>query len=158
MRLLLLSRWVLVGWPRFGNHYLHNKAYGRKGVAGLIAPKPCGFLNVLDKGVPLWKAMNFPRSGGRSQAGKRRMREIRPSGDRRKGPLLNSGAALRRQPRSCLWMCCRRLKGGGDAFALLHLGLTSRFRGKDFLLGLSCFNLLVVLIHSVIPFLKFCAG
>ena len=62
---------------------------------------------------PLWKAMNFPRSGGRSQAGKRRKRESRPSGDRRKGPLLNSGAALRRQPRSCLWMCCRRLKGGG---------------------------------------------
>jgi hypothetical protein len=24
---------------------------------------------------------------------------------------------------------CRRLKGGGEAFALLHLGLTSRFRG-----------------------------
>jgi hypothetical protein len=60
-----------------------------KGVAGLIAPKPCGFLNVLDKGIPLW-AMNFPRSGARSQAAKR---EIRPSGDRRKGPLLNSGAA-----------------------------------------------------------------
>ena len=114
---------------------------------------------MLDKGIPLWKAMNFPRSGGRSQAGKRRMREIRPSGDRRKGPLLNSGAALRRQPRLCLWMCSRRLKGGGDAFALLHLGLTSRFRGRrDFLLGLSCFNLLVVLIHSVIPFLKFCVG
>ena len=33
-------------------------------------------------------------------------------------------------------MCCRRLKGGGDAFAQLHLRLTSRFRGKDFLLGL----------------------
>jgi len=32
---------------------------------------------------------------------------------------------------------CRWLKGGGDAFALLHLGLTSRFRGEDFLLGLS---------------------
>ena len=30
--------------------------------------------------------------------------------------------------------------------------------GKDFLLGLSYFNLLVVLIHSVIPFLKFCFG
>jgi hypothetical protein len=29
---------------------------------------------------------------------------------------------------------------------------------EDFLLGLSCFNLLMVLIHSVIPFLKFCAG
>jgi hypothetical protein len=71
------------------------------------------------------KAMNFPRSGGRSQAAKRRMREIRPNGDRRKGSLLNSGAALRRQPRSCWWMSCRRLKGGGDAFALLHLGLTS---------------------------------
>ena len=63
-------------------------------MAGLIAPKPCGFLNVLDKGIPLWKAMNFPRSGGRSQAGKRRMRESRPSGDRRKGPLLNSGALV----------------------------------------------------------------
>jgi hypothetical protein len=48
---------------------------------------------VLDKEIPLWKAMNFPRCGGRSRAGKRRMREIRPSGDRRKGPLLNSGAA-----------------------------------------------------------------
>jgi hypothetical protein len=32
------------------------------------------------------------------------------------------------------------------------------FSGKDFLLGLTCFNLLVVLIHSVIPFLKFCVG
>jgi hypothetical protein len=30
--------------------------------------------------------------------------------------------------------------------------------GGDFLLGLSCLNLLVVLIHSVIPFLKFCVG
>jgi len=30
--------------------------------------------------------------------------------------------------------------------------------GKEFLLGLSGFNLLVVLIHSVIPFLKFCVG
>jgi hypothetical protein len=38
------------------------------------------------------------------------MREIRPSGDRRKGPLSNSGTALRRQPRSCLWMCCRGLE------------------------------------------------
>ena len=73
-----------------------------KGVAGLIAPKPCGFLNMLDKGIPLWKARNFPRSRGRSQVAKRRMREIRPSGDRRRGPLLNSGAALRRQPRSVL--------------------------------------------------------
>ena len=52
-------------------------------------------LRILERagqGNPLWKAMNFPRSGGRSQAGKRRMREIRPSGDRRKGPLSNSGA------------------------------------------------------------------
>ena len=49
-------------------------------------------------------------------------------------------------------------ESGGDAFALLHLGFTSRFRGKEFLLGLSGFNLLVVLIHSVIPFLKFCVG
>gem|GEM_PF-4474463 len=57
-----------------------------------------------------------------------------------------------------LWMCCRRLKRGGEAFALFHLSLKSRFRGKDFLLGLSCFNLLVVLIHSVIPFLKFCVA
>ena len=32
------------------------------------------------------------------------------------------------------------------------------FGGKEFLLGLSGFNLLVVLIHSVIPFLKFCVG
>jgi hypothetical protein len=86
------------------------------------------------------------------------MREIRPSGDRRKGLLLNSGAALRRQPSSFLWMCCRRPKGGGDAFALLHLGLTSRFRGERLPIGLSCFNLLLVLIHSVIPFSKFCVG
>jgi hypothetical protein len=109
---------------------LRTEEHFRKGVTGLIAPKPCGFLNVLDKGIPLSKAMNFARSGGRSQAAKRRMREIRPSGDRRKGPLLNSGATLRRQPRSFLWMCCRRLKGGGNGFALFHLGLTSRFRGK----------------------------
>ena len=95
-------------------------------------------LRILERagqGPPLWKATNFPLSGERSQAGKRRMRESRPSGDRRKGPLLNSGAALRRQPRSCLWMCCRRLKGGGDAFALLHLGLTSRFRGERLTIG-----------------------
>jgi hypothetical protein len=90
--------------------------------------------DVLDKGIPLWKAMNFPRSGGRSDAAKRRMREIRRSGDR-KGPLLNSGAALRRQPRSCFWMCCRRQKGGGDVFAPLHLGLTSRFRGERLPIG-----------------------
>ena len=32
-------------------------------------------------------------------------------------------------------MCCRRLKGGGDAFALLHLGLTSRFRGERLPIG-----------------------
>ena len=43
---------------------LRTEEYFRKGGAGLIAPKPCGFLNVLDKGIPLWKAMNFPRSGG----------------------------------------------------------------------------------------------
>ena len=55
-------------------------------------------------------------------------------------------------------MYCRRLKGSGEAFALVHLGLTSRFRGEDFLLGLSYFNLLVVLIHSVIPFMKLCVG
>src|SRR3984893_13239518 len=81
-------------------------------------------LERVDKGIPLWKAMNFPRSDGRSQAGKRRRRQIRPSGDRRKGPLLNSGAALRRQPRSCLWMCRRRLKGGGDVFRVFG-GMTS---------------------------------
>ena len=81
---------------------LRTEEYFRERGAGLIAPKPCGFLNVLDKGIPLWKAMNFPRSGGRSEAAKRRMREIRPSEDRRKGPLLNSGAALRRR-----W-CCNR--------------------------------------------------
>src|SRR5580698_10001788 len=55
-------------------------------------------LRILERagqGPPLWKATNFPLSGERSQAGKRRMREIRPSGDRRRGPLLNSGAALR---------------------------------------------------------------
>jgi hypothetical protein len=39
---------------------LRTEEHFRKGVAGLIAPKPCGFLNVLDKGIPLWKAMNFP--------------------------------------------------------------------------------------------------
>ena len=90
-------------------------------------------LRILERagqGNPPMEGDELPRSGGRSQAGKRRMREIRPSGDRRKGPLLNSGATLRRQPRSFLWMCCRRLKGGGNGFALFHLGLTSRFRGK----------------------------
>jgi hypothetical protein len=54
-------------------------------------------------------------------------------------------------------MCCRRMKGGGEAFALLHLGLTSRFRGKDFLLGLSYFNLLVVTHpqrHSILEVLR----
>jgi hypothetical protein len=114
--------------------YCVRRGTSGKGLGGLIAPKPCGFLNVPDKGISLWKAMNFPRSGGRS-TGKWRMREIRPSGDRRKGPLLNSGAAFRRQPRSRLLMSCHRLKGGGDAFALLHLGLTSRFRGERLPIG-----------------------
>jgi hypothetical protein len=87
------------------------------------------------------------------------MREIRPSGDRRKGPLLNSGDPLRLQPRSCLWMCCRRLKGGRGCFCATPFRSHIAFSGgKDFLLGLSCFNLLAVLIHSVIPFLKFCVG
>src|SRR5713226_760397 len=68
-----------------------------KGVAVAIAPKPCGFSNALEKGIPLWKATNFHRSGRRSQAGKWRMGEIRPvSAGKRKGPLLSSVLVLSR--------------------------------------------------------------
>jgi len=78
---------------------LRTRSTSGKGVAGLIAPKPCGFLNVLDKGIPLWKAMNFPRSGGRSQAGKAANERDSAKRDRREGPLLNSGDPVRLQPR-----------------------------------------------------------
>jgi hypothetical protein len=62
-----------------------------KGVAVAIAPKPCGFSTALEKGIPLWKATNFHRSGRRSQAGKWQMGDIRPvSVRKRKGPLLSS--------------------------------------------------------------------
>jgi len=71
-------------------------------------------LRILERagqGNPPLEGDELPRSGGRSQAAKRRMREIRPSGYRTKGPLLNSGAALRRQPRPCVWMCGRPWNG-----------------------------------------------
>jgi hypothetical protein len=102
---------------------LRTEEYFRKGVAGLIAPKPCGFLNVLDKGIPLWQAMNFPRSRARSQAAAKRMREIRPSGDRRKGSLLNSGAAPSPSAEIVLVDVLSPTERRRDAFALLHLGL-----------------------------------
>ena len=51
-----------------------------------------------------------------------------------------------------------RILGSDIAGRIAAVGSgVQRFR-KDFLLGLSCFSLLVVLIHSVIPFLKFCVG
>ena len=47
-------------------------------------------------------------------------------------------------PRECLRMCCRRLKGGGGCFCPTPFRSHIAFSGgKDFLLGLSCFNLLV---------------
>src|SRR6202162_756072 len=68
-----------------------------KGVAVPIAPKPCGFSDAPEKGIPLWKATHFHRSGRRSQAGKWRTGKIRSiSEDKRKGPLLSRVLVLTR--------------------------------------------------------------
>ena len=56
-------------------------------------------------------------------------------------------------------MCCRRLESAVVRLLCYSIYVSSWVLGEeDFLLGLSCFNLLMVLIHSVIPFLKFCVG
>src|SRR6202171_3213988 len=90
-----------------------------KGVAVAIAPKPCGFSNALEKGIALWKATNFHRSGRRSQAGKWRMGEIRPvSAGKRKGPLLSSALVLSRisAPISTLAAFQRMVLADANAF------------------------------------------
>jgi hypothetical protein len=88
-----------------------------------------------DELPPDWRKKPGRKAANERDSAKRRQKK------RRKGPLLSSGAALCRQPRSCLGMCCRRLKNGGDAFALLRLGLTSRFRGERLPIG-------SILLHS----------
>src|SRR6266851_3470321 len=102
--------------------YVPRSIFG-KGVAVAIAPKPCGFSNALEKGIPLWKATNFHRSGRRGQAGKWRMGEIRPvSAGKRKELLLSSVLVLSRiSPKSPPLPRSREVLADANAFGELLL-------------------------------------
>jgi hypothetical protein len=95
-----------------------------------IAPKPCGFSNALEKGIPQWKAMNFLRSGRRSQARKLRMGEIQSASEgKRKRSLLSSGAAradLAQLPQNDP-STCRALQLPGVACSLFSKGVDLQY-------------------------------
>ena len=64
---------------------LRTEEYFRERCRRADRAETLGILERAGQGNPPMEGDELPRSGGRSQAGKRRMRESRLSGDRKKG-------------------------------------------------------------------------